>query len=375
MIFIGGYLPGQKYGGPVTSIYNFTEAFGDDYDIRVVCCDHDFGSSTRYPDITDGWNSVGKAQVMYLADDDCNRKCFRAIFAEEKPDVVYGSGIMHFKFNAPMILEAKKQGIPVLLAPRGDICENALRIKAWKKIPFLKIMKWTRFFDGIYFHATMQEEKDNLISYLKVDENKIFILPNMSAVAVHRENYVKEKNSLRIIFISRIQSKKNLLTAIKAVNAMHENAVFDIYGPLENEEYWNQCQKEIDKAPSNVKIIYKGALSPQQAKNIYLQYDCFLFPTLSENYGHVIAEALLHDCPIIISKGTTPWDDVSVVMDESVRKLDDIEGFAMCLDKMSVMDNEQYQLLLMHLRQYTEHKIDTETLKKQYVEMFNQVFR
>ncbi len=375
MIFIGGYLPGQKYGGPVTSIYNFTEAFGDDYDIRIVCCDHDFGSSVRYSNITDGWNRVGKAQVRYLADEACDRKHFRAIFEEEKPDVIYGSGIMHFKFNAPMLLEAKKQRIPVLLAPRGDICENALKIKAWKKVPFLKAMKLTKFFDGVFFHATMQEEKDNLLKYLNVKEDKVFILPNMSAVATHRKNYTKDENMLRIIFISRIQSKKNLLAAIKAVNGMHKNAVFDIYGPLENEEYWDQCQKEIAKSPENVKILYKGALAPQEAKNIYTNYDCFLFPTLSENYGHVIAEALLHDCPIIISKGTTPWDDVAVVMEECVQKLDDIEGFTNCLDKMSAMNNEQYQVVLKNLRQYTEHKFDTDALKAQYVEMFNQVFQ
>ena len=38
-------------------------------------------------------------------------------------------------------------------------------------------------------------------------------------------------------------------------------------------------------------------------------YDAFLFPTFSENYGHVIVEALSVGTLVIISD-RTPWNDV-----------------------------------------------------------------
>ena len=59
MVFIGGYLPGEKYGGPVSSISNFVELMGDDYEIRIVCSNHDFKETTPYPNIKSGWNRVG----------------------------------------------------------------------------------------------------------------------------------------------------------------------------------------------------------------------------------------------------------------------------------------------------------------------------
>ena len=34
------------------------------------------------------------------------------------------------------------------------------------------------------------------------------------------------------------------------------------------------------------------------------QHDLFLFPTLGENFGHVIVEALLTGCPVVISDQT-----------------------------------------------------------------------
>ena len=55
-VYIYGYLPGIKYGGPVTSIFNFTEHFGDEYDVYIVCSDHDHGEEEKYKNIKSGWN-------------------------------------------------------------------------------------------------------------------------------------------------------------------------------------------------------------------------------------------------------------------------------------------------------------------------------
>ena len=38
-------------------------------------------------------------------------------------------------------------------------------------------------------------------------------------------------------------------------------------------------------------------------------YDAFVFPTLGENFGHVIAESLASSCPVICSD-QTPWTPV-----------------------------------------------------------------
>lgn len=373
MIFIGGYLPGEKYGGPVTSIHNFTEQLGDDYEMQIVCCNHDFGDTTPYQNISNGWNIVGKAKVLYLKDEALCYKVFRDILAKEKPDMIYASGIMHFKFNAPMIRAARKLKIPVLLAPRGDLCKNALKIKEWKKKPFLAIVDRIGFFKNIYFHSTMEEESTALQRYLHADVSRIFLLPNLPSSTVKKDNYNKEAGVLRVLFISRIQSKKNLLGAIRIVNQLKGKTVFDIYGPIENEDYWQECKTEIEKSPDGVTVSYKGALSSGEAKNIYLQYDCFLFPTLSENYGHVIAEALMHDCPIVISKGTTPWDDVTESDAGAAFPLEDTEAFAEYLENLRMMDDAAYHQLIERTRNYARKKIPFAELKRQYKEMLNSV--
>ena len=375
MIFIGGYLPGRKYGGPVTSISNFVDYLGDEYELRIVCNNHDFKETTPYQNISEGWNRVGKAEVLYLKDEQETYKTFLSILEATTPNLIYCSGTTYFRVNSKVFRAAKKLGISILLAPRGDICDNAIKIKKWKKIPYFKIMKMTGMFRGIYFHATSQEEVNNLNKYLGIEKDKCFLLPNLPADAapVRRNDYVKESGKIKIVFMSRIQEKKNLYDAIQIVNQLSGEVVFDIYGPLESPAYWQKCQSEMRKAPNNVKISYKGALAPKEAPMIFCNYDCFLFPTWTENYGHVIAESLLHDCPIVISKGTTPWDDMADYNAGGVAELGNMEGFVFELEKITKMNSKEYNQLIDRIRAYVDYKINVNALKQEYVKMLESI--
>ena len=63
---------------------------------------------------------------------------------------------------------------------------------------------------------------------------------------------------------------------------------------------------------SSYRLSYGDPTDPKdELRAELLRHDCFLLPTAFENYGHSISEALLHDCPAVISRGTTPWDDVA----------------------------------------------------------------
>ena len=182
----------------------------------------------------------------------------------------------------------------------------------------------------------------------------------------------KEKNKLKILFISRIQEKKNLLYAINIVKKLSNNIEFDIYGPIEQKNYWNTCLMEMNNASSNIKIKYCGNVAPSETKEIYAQYDCLLFPTLSENYGHVIAEAVICNCPIVISKGTTPWDDVANNGGFTVN-LDNPDDFINVLNRLCEMDNEDYILLKNKLLKYKDDKLNSTELIEKYLTMIKSI--
>lgn len=78
---------------------------------------------------------------------------------------------------------------------------------------------------------------------------------------------------------------KNVKLAIEVVCKMKSKVIFDIYGPLEQPEYWDECLQVIKTAPDNVTVNYCGQLLPMDVGACFRKYDCFLFPTLNEKYG------------------------------------------------------------------------------------------
>jgi glycosyltransferase involved in cell wall biosynthesis len=61
--------------------------------------------------------------------------------------------------------------------------------------------------------------------------------------------------------------------------------------------------------PGEVRVTYNGTLEPAEVRTTFASHDLFLFPTLGENFGHVIAESLSASCPVLCSD-QTPWTEV-----------------------------------------------------------------
>lgn len=55
-------------------------------------------------------------------------------------------------------------------------------------------------------------------------------------------------------------------------------------------------------------MAIQGNVESEQVVETLKKHHVFLLPTLDENYGHVIQEALSAGCPCILSD-QTPWQD------------------------------------------------------------------
>ena len=109
-----------------------------------------------------------------------------------------------------------------------------------------------------------------------------------------------------LFFVSRITPMKNILFLFAVCSLLSSPFVLDLYGPIRDKAYWDECLALAAELPPNVAFKYKGPVSPDQVPGIISKYDLFVLPTLGENYGHVIAESLSVGTPVLISD-TTPW--------------------------------------------------------------------
>lgn len=370
------YIPAVKCGGPVTSVTNAVNALKDEFEFYIEAANHDFGDTTPFPNIDDKWYKVGNAHVRYHRDGelDFNFRKIEEFIREVNPDIMWFSGLLvpnkiHFAIKI-----GEKMDIPVIISPRGEASPERMRIKGYKKYPYALLVSILGIYKkkNVYFHATSDDEIEGLKRYFHIDENKIFKVPNIGTVQHERMDIKKNPNQIRIIFISRIHEVKNLLYAIRVVNKLKCQAIFDIYGPIESEDYWKKCKEEINKSPKNVSINYQGKVNPSEVGAIYQKYDCLLFPTINENYGHVIAESLANGCRVLLSKGTTPWDDLHLKAG-FVFPLNDMNLFINSLESMAIESEAEYVQAVRNVHEYYFEKTKGDNAVVEHKKMFKTV--
>lgn len=373
LIVMSGYLPGKLYGGPVTSIYNFTELLGDAYDLYIICTNHDLKDKKPYQNIQIGWNAVGKAKVLYVEDKLFKYTLLCKIVEDISPDLIYINSFFSARFTLPILLLSRKKSIPAILLPRGELNNDALKQKSMKKKIYMSVVKKCGLLTHVCFQATSKEECEDIVNNLGIDSQRVFLIPNIPAVSCHKEVFSKEKNQLKLCFVGRIVKNKNLLYAIHVISKSCYQVSLDIYGNIEDSTYWQSCCQAIDNLPDNISVHYKGVCSITEMRDLYRKYDFLISPTLFENYGQAIAEAILHDTPVIISRGTTPWDEMNDLGVSYTIPLSEEQSFVSTIDFVASFSNEEYAALVQKLREYCEKRFNFTKLFNQYDEVFKNI--
>lgn len=366
LIVMGGFFPGKKYGGPPVSVDNFCSLISD-YECYVVTHNHDMGETIPYEGITEGkWIDRGNCKAIYLSNEDYCKHQFEAVINDIKPDIIYLQGLFQ-PCILPCLELAKKYKIKVLLAPRGELCAGAFK-KKYKKIPYIFYLKIKGLFRNVSFHSTSNEETDTIRKYLGADKNRIHFLTNIPSIP--RQVYghsVKEAGKASFVFLSRIHPKKNLLSVLKYFSHVTGEVCFDIYGPIEDRQYWDECQRAKRELPENIKVNYCGLVSHDEVHQVFSRYNAFLFPTFSENFGHVVAEALAVGTPVIISD-QTPWNDVCEAGAGWAIPLTNKEGFTAAMQTIIDYDAKKFESISSNASKYAHLHSNRNMLHQGYLE-------
>jgi len=315
LVFADWYVPGYKAGGPIRSVHNMVRSLS--FDFWIITSTHDHNSVTPYPDIEAGkWiHRSDNEHVYYCPPTADYLPILRSLKDEHNFHRFYFNSLFSPKFAIRPLRALRSMGVSpdrIVLAPRGMLKAGALTIKPFKKKIFLTAARWTGLFAGITWHATSVEEKNEITSRFGA-KTRVRIAPNIPVSPVQipaRE--IKHPGDLKLVALSRISPEKNILGGIQYIKqaATKGHITWDVFGTMQNEEYLSACHAEAKNAPG-VSIRFKGEINPDHLAQVLSGYHFFFLPTLGENYGHSIAEALMHGLPVIISD-RTPWRNLEI---------------------------------------------------------------
>lgn len=375
LIITGRYLPGYKDGGPVRTIKNLVDHLHDEYEFRILTCDRDHGDTKSYDNIKiNTWNKVDYAFVYYVPPKSFKIKTIVELALEV--DLVYVCGCFSdYAINTLIANKLKKIKVPIVVAPMGLFSPNAFNIKIFKKKIFMLFFNFLGMFKNINWSATSSLEEKEINKHIIGRNKSIFIACDLPRKI---ENQIIEKdkrnNELKVIWLSRICEKKNLIGALSILKKVNVPIHFTIFGDIQDEKYWTKCKKKILELPKNIDVKYNGMIDSENVIDCFQKYHVFLFPTLGENYGHVIQEALLAGCPCIISD-QTPWQSLEEKNAGYVFSLDDEKSFVETLEKFYKMDNEEFNKYVHASLLFAYEKAKESVLNNGYKKIFDTLMK
>jgi glycosyltransferase involved in cell wall biosynthesis len=310
LIFIDWFLPGNKAGGPVTSIGHIVENLREQVDFYVMTRDTDYGDDKPYVFVrSNHWTKIKEGlHIYYFSEDNLDYTTLKEVALEADCPHWYINGMYSYYFSIlPVLMARNRKDLKVTVASRGMLSPHALAIKPIKKMVYLCLSKMLGIYKGVDFHATNAEEAIQIRRRLGGHHN-IKIASNLTGTPspFNPKQGDKTTGMLKLLSLARISPEKNILGALRSLSDCNYNVRFDLYGQQLDQEYFRQCKAEAKNLPANVKVKFHGSVPTAKVPEILQRADFLFLPTHGENFGHSILEAMLAGCPVIISD-RTPW--------------------------------------------------------------------
>ena len=245
----------------------------------------------------------GRLSHLFLA-----KRQFCALLEAIKPHVVHVNSCWEVLCSYT-VFWAKAMGCPVVISPHGMlepwvIKKNYLK----KKLPALCLYqkRSLRMADSLI--ATAESERKNLLK-LGYNEQVDVVQTGIMVDGIRiKEDWQCCKT---ILFLALLRPNKGadlLIKAVSRLKAEMEGYCVIIAGSGDP-AYESTLKQLVRDLGLEKMVIFTSSVYDEDKWDLYREADIFVLPTLNENFGIVVAEALACGTPVITTKGA-PWRDL-----------------------------------------------------------------
>ncbi|MCS7200792.1 MAG: glycosyltransferase [Patescibacteria group bacterium] len=305
------YWPAIDYGGPVQAVKLLAENLKSfDYDIKVFTLAYGLKENKFQRE------NINKVDVFYFG----FYKFFRWFIPrglikrliKEKFDICHINLVWDpISWISGVVLSLLNKKF--VISPRGTVEEKLIRGKNFliKKIIYFLLIKFI-FKKASGFHFTSRREMEEFFSFVKIRRPYTIILnpfdyrefeKKKDINLIHKFNL---ENKDYLLYFGRINWKKRielLIDAFYDLNKKYSNLYLAIIGSADT-DYFIKIKQKIKNLNLEDKIIIsEETISGDLKIAVYQNAYCLIVPSISENFGYVVVEALAANIPVIISEG------------------------------------------------------------------------
>jgi glycosyltransferase involved in cell wall biosynthesis len=287
------YLPATRYGGPIFAVHGLCRALARrGHEVHVFTTNVDGGGVSAVPlDVPVEMDGVrvhyfpSSLRRLYVSPS--MRRALRREVAAF--DVVH----LHSVFLWPTwaaARAAKRARVPYLVSPRGMLVpELVARKSRWAKRAWIALVERRNLAHASAIHFTARREWDDA-ARLGVPLPSPFVVPN----GIDLPPLVREPRDERLLlFLGRVNWKKGLDRLIDAMRGVDARLV--IAGPDE-EGYATTL-----RARGHERIEFRGPVAGEEKESLLRRAAALVLPSLSENFGNVVLEAMANATPVVVT--------------------------------------------------------------------------
>jgi len=220
-------------------------------------------------------------------------------------DVIHNHGLWVMP-NISAGVAAAGGPTPLVVSPRGMLAPAALAFSRWRKRAFWALLQGPVIRRAACIHATSEQEFEEIRGLGLA--NPVAIIPNGIDLPELAWSQSAAPAIERIVLsLGRIHPKKGLARLVRAwskVEARYPAWRLRIAGPPERGHDNELRALAVSLGLTHVSV--EGPIYGEAKTSAYRCADVFVLPTLNENFGLTVAEALAAGTPVISTKGA-PW--------------------------------------------------------------------
>ena len=316
---VPSYKPAFVYGGPIYSISALCEAQAAlGHTVSVFTTNANGASNLDLPlGIVQSVNNINVTYFPRITGDHTHisPKLWLRLWRDaHKYDVIH----LHSWWSVLMIGCAwilKIKGVRFVFSPRGMFSNYSFNhnINPIKKGVFWGLLTKPALKKQVFHATAISEQKE--IEQLFGKDVSVFTLPNLLQfpnLLVETIQTHHQKDTINLLFISRVDRKKGIELLLKAVQLLKEQVPVSLTviggGDYDYVEELKQLATSL--AISDL-IIWKGAVEWRAKFDDIMNADLLVLPSYNENFANIILETLYAGRPVILTKYVGLHDYVS----------------------------------------------------------------
>ena len=272
----------------------------------------------------------------------------------------------------------RKQRVPYIVTVHGMLDEWSMQQKSLKKKTFLSLGGRRLFEHATTVHLTAKAEFEQAglcvpigdrgaIQCYALDLTSYHPLPGPEPALKAYPAICPEKK--QILFLSRLHPKKGVEFLLQAGAILRDQGLpiqLLIAGPGDD-SYVGQLKSLTSRLGLDDHTEFLGMVRGIEKRSLFQLSDVFVLPTYQENFGLVIAEAMVCGTPVVTTRGTDIWQELQ----EAGARIVDLtpEAIATAIAELLAQDDGGVQLGALG-QEYVRRWLDRDHVLQGYEKIY-----